>query len=278
MRKQLLAVVLTLLLTNQLAVAETLGAVTAASTSGARADLKRVQIAGTADGLQVEITSSAPVVPQVSTLPNPPRLVLDLPNTSLGTASRHIAVDRDGIKAVRLGEATGSARVVIDMASTRDYQVSADGNKLIVKFKGSAIAADTVTPVLAPLAPKVKLAAVTSAALVPVSAKVAVAKPASAPTAVAPAPTSAANDFVVVEPTFKAVAAAPASGRANEAAAKFSDAPLTDLTPAPSAAMKPEAPKSDAMKSDTMKSDTMKSDDTQSGAAKPEAAVNLAAE
>ena len=270
MRKQLLAVILTLLLTNQLAVAETLSAVsadraaTAATNSGARADLKRVQVAGTADGLQVEITSSAPVVPQVSTLPNPPRLVLDLPNTALATASRHIAVDRDGIKAVRLGEGIGAARVVIDMASTRDYQVSADGNMLIVKFKGSSIAADTVTPV-AP-APKAKLAATVAA---PARTKVAPATVAPVQTAAAtPAPTSAANGFVVVEPTYKAVDAVLTSGRAIEAAAKFSDAPLAGLTPAPSAAMKPDAPKSDAPKSD----------DTQSSSGKPEAAVNLAAE
>ncbi len=269
MQKQLLAVVLTALLTNQLALAETLGAVsadraaTAAQANGARADLKRVQVAGTGDGLQVEITSSAPVVPQVTTLPNPPRLVLDLPNTALATSSRHIAVDRDGIKAVRLGEGASTVRVVIDMASTRDYEVKADGNKLIVKFKSSAVAANTVTPVAQPAAPKAaKVAAAPVAPAIAAPVK-------SVPTtvaAVAPAkdvkatPTASATDYVVIEPTYKTVDASaaaknaasndatPTPVRAIEAAAKFTEAPLTGLTSTSSAAMKADdaAPKTEA--------------------------------
>ena len=269
MQKQLLAVVLTALLTNQLALAETLGAVsadraaTAAQANGARADLKRVQVAGTGDGLQVEITSSAPVVPQVTTLPNPPRLVLDLPNTALATSSRHIAVDRDGIKAVRLGEGASTARVVIDMASTRDYEVKADGNKLIVKFKSSAVAANTVTPVAQPAAPKAaKVAAVPVAPAIaapvkPVPTTVAAVAPAKD---VKATPTASATDYVVIEPTYKTVDASaaaknaasndatPTPVRAIEAAAKFTEAPLTGLTSTSSAAMKADdaAPKTEA--------------------------------
>ena len=269
MQKQLLAVVLTALLTNQLALAETLGAVsadraaTAAQANGARADLKRVQVAGTGDGLQVEITSSAPVVPQVTTLPNPPRLVLDLPNTALATSSRHIAVDRDGIKAVRLGEGASTARVVIDMASTRDYEVKADGNKLIVKFKSSAVAANTVTPVAQPAAPKAaKVAAAPVAPAIaapvkPVPTTVAAVAPAKD---VKATPTASATDYVVIEPTYKTVDASaaaknaasndatPTPVRAIEAAAKFTEAPLTGLTSTSSAAMKADdaAPKTEA--------------------------------
>ena len=269
MQKQLLAVVLTALLTNQLALAETLGAVsadraaTAAQANGARADLKRVQVAGTGDGLQVEITSSAPVVPQVTTLPNPPRLVLDLPNTALATSSRHIAVDRDGIKAVRLGEGASTARVVIDMASTRDYEVKADGNKLIVKFKSSAVAANTVTPVAQPAAPKAArvaaapVAPAIAAPVKPVPTTVAAVAPAKD---VKATPTASATDYVVIEPTYKTVDASaatknaasndatPTPVRAIEAAAKFTGAPLTGLTSTSSAAMKADdaAPKTEA--------------------------------
>ena len=285
MQKQLLAVVLTALLTNQLALAETLGAVsadraaTAAQANGARADLKRVQVAGTSDGLQVEITSSAPVVPQVTTLPNPPRLVLDLPNTALATSLRHIAVDRDGIKAVRLGEGASTARVVIDMASTRDYEVKADGNKLIVKFKGTAVAANTVTPVVSQAVAQAVAQKAAVAPTAPVNvAPVNVVPVNVAPTtvaAVAPAKdvkakqTASATDYVVVEPTYKTVDASAASladsktaaaspARAIEAAAKFTEAPLNGLTSSSSAAMK--------------------SDDAANAAPKSEAAVNLAAE
>jgi type IV pilus assembly protein PilQ len=269
MRKQLLAIFLTLLLTNQLVVAETLGAAganrtaTAGSASAARANLKRVQVAGTADGLQVELTSSEPVVPQVSTLAGPPRLVLDLPNTSLATGQRHIAVDRDGIKAVRLGEGAQATRVVIDMAETRDYQVSADGNRLVVIFKSkvagtsASVTAPTV-PVASPFAPKAEARTeakvATKTAAQPV---VATAKPAPA----------VANDFVFMEPVGKTevstkvaeTTSEPAPVRALDAAAKFSEKPLDSLTSTTSA--------------------SLKGDDAQATAgAKAEPAVNLAAE
>jgi type IV pilus secretin PilQ/predicted competence protein len=267
MRKQLLAIILTLLLTNQLVVAQTLGATdratNAASGSAARANLKRVQVAGTSDGLQVELTSSAPVVPQVTTLAGPPRLVLDLPNTSLATALRRIAVDRDGIKAVRLGEGTQAARVVIDMAETRDYQVSADGNRLIVTFKSKAPA--TTVPATSasasPFAPS------------PFAPKT---EPASAAkTAIAAAPT-AANDVIFMEPIGKTEvstkASEPAPVRALDAAAKFAEKPLDGLTTNTNAALKASDLKAD----DTQSSSPAKSDAALG--AKSDAAVNMAAE
>ncbi len=265
MRKQLLAIFLTLLLTNQLVVAQTQSATGAdrtatAGSESARANLKRVQVAGTADGLQVELTSSAPVVPQVSTLADPPRLVLDLPNTSLATTLRRIAVDRDGIKAVRMGEGLQAARVVIDMTETRDYQVSADGNRLIVSFKSKAIAATAASA--APIVP------VPGASASPFAAKIAPAPAKQSVVAVKTSP-AVAKDTVFMEPvgktevSTKAATPEPTPVRALDAAAKFTDKPLDGMTPAASAALKAD---------DTQSSSPAKSE------AKTEAAVNLAAE
>ena len=277
MRKQLLAIFVTLLLTNLLAVAGTSDttstdrAATTDSTAATRANLQRVQVAGTADGLQVELTASEPVVPRVSTLAGPPRLVLDLPNTSLATGQRRIAVDHDGVKAVRLGEGNQATRVVIDLAETREYQVSAEGNHLFVTFKSKAgsgevsaapAAPETVSVVsesASPFAPKaaqapVKLASVKKAA----PATVKTVKTASETTDAAKV---APDTITFMEPVGKTEVSSatpePTPVRALDAAAKFSEKPLDGLTTTTSAAFKAD---------DTPKSDSK------------ETAVNLAAE
>jgi len=268
MRKQLLAIFLTLLLTNQLAIA--------GPQDRAHANLQRVQVTGTAEGLQVELTASEPVVPKVSTMADPPRLVLDFANTSLATSQRRIVVDRDGIKAVRLGDTSRATRVVVDLAETRDYKVSADGNRLLITFKTSESATsdaapvpstsasdDAVSNVLAPSAPASPFATKTVPARVKaVSAPV---RAVSAPVKKVTAKSSdIAPDTVFMEPVGKtevssknpetAPEAAPA--RALDAAAKFSEKPIDGFSTPTSAARKDDDPQ----------------------AAKSDAAVNLAAE
>jgi type IV pilus assembly protein PilQ len=267
MRKQLPAIFLTLLLINQLAVAGTLDAASAdrVAPAATHANLQRVQVAGTADGLQVELTASEPVVPKVSTLAGPPRLVLDLPNTTLATGQRRIAVDHDGVKAVRLGEGTQATRVVIDLVETRDYQVSADGNRLLVTFKSRASAESAASA--APGLPADKLPATTVSAspfadqVVPGPAKNA----AKTPPAIVP-------DIVFMEPVGKtevssktaATTPEPAPVRAVDAAAKFSDKPLDGLIRTTSAALKG--------------GDSQTSNNPAIPEAKADTAVNLAAE
>jgi len=276
MRKQFLAIFLTLLLTNQLAVAGPAAADDAVSADHAatRANLRHVQVAGTAEGLQVELTASEPIVPKVTTLSGPPRLVLDLPNTSLAVSQRIIAVDHDGVKAVRLGDTARATRVVIDLMETREYTVTADGNRLFVTFKGKSSDAattssvepasepssqpSTAAPAKSPFAAKVAPVAMKST---PAPAKFASAK--SAPVKkVTAKEADIAPDTVFMEPigktevSSKAAETPEAPVRALDAAAKFSEKPLDSLTTTTSAARK----------------------DDDSAAPKTEAAVNLAAE
>jgi len=268
MRKQLLAIILTLLLTNQLALAGTLDA--ADATPGARVNLKHVQVSGTPDGLQVELTASEPVVPKVSTLADPPRLVLDLPNTSLATSQRRIVVDHDGVKAVRLGDTARATRVVVDLAETRAYQVTADGNRLLVTFKNKA-GEEKSGDETSSAAPSAPTASPFAAKVVPMAMKSSPVKSAPVKKAAAKA-VDIAPDTVFMEPvgktevSSKATEATPEAVpvRALDAAAKFSDKPLDGFS--------------------TPKSASMKADDTSAGPAKSDAsnakdmAVNLAAE
>jgi type IV pilus assembly protein PilQ len=285
MRKQLLAMFLTLLLTNQLVVAAPQAGPHDAANAAVHVNLQRVQVTGTAEGLQVELTASEPVVPKVSTLADPPRLVLDLANTSLTTSQRRIVVDRDGVKAVRLGDTARATRVVVDLLETRDYQVSADGNRLLVTFRSKSgdapvtsaapvpTISDNSAPVSAsPFAAKASPARFSLAHVKTVAAAVKSTPVSSEPAKPAPMqqaaakPADIAPDTVFMEPvgktevSSKAPDATPEAApvRALDAAAKFAEKPLDGYSTPTNAARK--------------------DDDSSASAPKSEAAVNLAAE
>ncbi len=246
MRKQLLNIFLPLLVLFLVAAA---GAQTSTTAAPKRAALLGVNVMPSHDGISLEITTSGQMLPKVSTLASPARLVLDLPGT-VAVSARNIIVDDLGVKRVRVGmdgQNPPTTRVVVDLDQACRYELSSpSGDKLILKLHTGAASAsagrDPVTP------------AVPAPSEVPAAAeKAAVAQPAAVtPVALSQPAEKSAQNFVFVEPSYKpeaanaateakpqAVVAPPA--RALNAAAKFADKPDGNLLPTPSAAMQPQA-------------------------------------
>jgi type IV pilus assembly protein PilQ len=237
MRKQLLGVFLPLLALAMIAAAaETQNTGTGATQ---RATLQRLDILRGDDGISVEITARGQVTPKLSTLASPARVIIDLPATVAVTSQRHITVDSDGIKGVRIGmdgQTPPNTRVVVDLDQACKYElVPGSDNKIVLKLHPTTAAAKST-----PKAPAQVAVAPAPAAATP-AAKPAVAK--SEPVAKGPAEkksteaASKANDFVFVEPSYKKSDAKPEdtkpviepSARAQEAAARFSDKPASEL-------------------------------------------------
>jgi type IV pilus assembly protein PilQ len=244
MRKQLVTVLLLMLVMALItASAQTQGAGTDAPRHAA---LQKVSVVRTADGVSVEIRAHGTVKPRLSTLDNPARIVVDLPNTVVATAHGLISVNGDGVKDVRLGmdgRSTPTSRIVVDLTQAcRHELVSGSDNALVLKlYTRAAVAKAAPVVVKAPAAQ-------------PAVAKneVAVAPPVAQ--IVAPATeakliqTSArATDFAFIEPSYRPKDSAasddtkPAvvdpSARATAAAGKFAVRPEGNLLPAASAAM-----------------------------------------
>ena len=271
MRKQLLGVVLPLLILGMIAAAaETQNTGTDATTHAA---LQRLNVVRGEDGISLEITARGAVTPKLSTLSSPARVVIDLPNTVVLTDQRHVEVESDGVKDVRVGmngQTPPSTRVVVDLDKACKFElVPGADNKIVVKLHTSAAAAktaakpsETVTAAIPKAAPA---ASPFGAKLVTASAVVEKKEVASnVPAAPVPAPKSVetaatkpatasakpATDYVFVEPSYQAKddaktdakpAAEPAE-RATEAAARFADRPASELmTTNTSAAMQPQA-------------------------------------
>ena len=96
-------------------------------------------------GPAVEILSSRPLVPAISTLDNPPRLVIDLPNAdvpaNLSGNNTRIDSSAQEIRRVRVNQyqnAPPVTRVVIDLVKPVGHTWDAAGNRLMVRLRASS--------------------------------------------------------------------------------------------------------------------------------------------
>ncbi|HXY10813.1 MAG TPA: type IV pilus secretin PilQ [Terriglobales bacterium] len=219
MRKQLLVVLLPLLVV-------TAGAQTGLDKTK-HATLQRVEVVRVDDGINVEMTARGTVVPKLSKLESPARVLVTLPNTVAATSRNYLSVGRDGVKGVRIGmdQNPPTTRVVIDLLQACTYEMAPGGeNKLVVKLHRAQSAAKTAKPAISPATTSDTTAASTTATT-----------PNTA--------TSSPNNYVFIEPSYKSAKptadAAPAvapPARAVDAAAKFVERPEGNLLPTPSAA------------------------------------------
>src|SRR5260221_1843917 len=115
MRKQLLGLLVPLLTFVLIAAAADMTGKGVA----AGAALQKLEVAHSQDGLRVEFKAKGALAPRVSTLDSPARIVVDFPNTVMGTAQSRITVGSDGVKYVRAGmdgQVPPTTRVVVDLA------------------------------------------------------------------------------------------------------------------------------------------------------------------
>jgi type IV pilus assembly protein PilQ len=172
-----------------------------------------ISVARGQDGLNVEISASAPITGKTMKLTGPDRLVIDIPNSVLSGHSRDIAVNADGVKAIRAARyqsAPPATRVVVDLAGSRNFQLVPEGNKLVVKL-------EDVRPAAAPAANRAVDAAASQQ------------KPATLEAVATPAPRMHAQDTVIVTPEFspkdtrksEQKVVEPTPSRADAAAAHF---------------------------------------------------------
>jgi type IV pilus assembly protein PilQ len=230
MRKQFLTVLMpALVLVIVTASAQTQSA---GADAPQHAALQTVNVVRTGDGVNVEISARGAVKPRLTTLDNPARVIIDLPNTVVATSRGLITVDGDGVKDVRLGtdgQNTPTARIVVDLTkSCRHELVAGSDGKFVLKLHSNLVVAREATQPSAPAkvaVPVTEAAPVQEAKLIQASAR--------------------ATDFAFVEPSYspkaatedsKAAAIEP-SARASAAAVKFAARPDGNVLPQASAAM-----------------------------------------
>ena len=99
--------------------------------------IRSMRVVSSADGPAIEIISTRPLTPRITTLRNPSRLVVDLPDSFLVT---HKPIDFrsdqiNGIRANQFQNAPPVSRVVVDLAKPIGYSWDAAGNRLMIRLK-----------------------------------------------------------------------------------------------------------------------------------------------
>ena len=94
-------------------------------------EIQGVRVVSSGNNLKIEVKLTGSVTPRVMMAANPPRLVLDLPNTLAEARQKHISVNQGGVKGVRIG-LTSSApvitRLVVDLDCEHPYGLATTGN------------------------------------------------------------------------------------------------------------------------------------------------------
>ena len=130
------------------------GVYAAAQSDGAlshRAEIRSVTVIPGDNGPVLEIIATRPVTPQLQTVPDPLRLVIDLPNSALATARKRIPFRNQQIKGIRLSQYQEAvSRVVVDLAAPVAYTWDAMGNQLHIRMHAdeAAIAKPPSVPAL----------------------------------------------------------------------------------------------------------------------------------
>lgn len=124
----------------------------AAQTAARTASVQNVTAAREGTDLRVEITLSAPVKPTVETAENPHRILLDFPDTICNNSAKEISVRANGVRRVRTGQHSTDpfiTRVVLDMEQEHPYEVTTDGNRIVVTVAEQPRAVSHGAPVAA---------------------------------------------------------------------------------------------------------------------------------
>ena len=118
----------------------TLAALLLCAAAEAQTAVRKVQVLGSKDAVEIEVEASDRVVPQTQVLTGPDRLVVDFPNAIPGTGLRSQSVYRGQVKDLRVGLFQSNppvTRIVLDLKSAQNYQVF-PGRTVIIKVMGGA--------------------------------------------------------------------------------------------------------------------------------------------
>jgi len=108
------------------------------SATPAVATVNRIALLGGSANVEVEITASQRITPQVQVLTGPERLVIDFPASVPASTLHNVSVSRGQVKGIRAGLFASNppvTRIVVDLKSAQQYELLPSGKTVIVKLR-----------------------------------------------------------------------------------------------------------------------------------------------
>jgi len=112
-------------------------------------NVRSVRVVASKSGPALEIISDRPIVPVIRKLENPPRLVVDLPNSLLERDKGRIdfrSAEVSGVRANQFQQSPPITRVAVDLAAPITYTWDAAGNRLMIRLHAAQEAAKPAAP------------------------------------------------------------------------------------------------------------------------------------
>ena len=150
-----------------------------AARAAAARELTDVQAIADETGVSVLLTGGAPLAGKVFALPDPPRVVVDLPGVTNRVSRRVHPVDSQGVSRVRIAQFASEpdpvVRVVVDLSGEQGYRLESTAQGAVLRIGGALPAQVAAVPPPAPAA--AEPAAVETAAAQPAPIEPQVAEP-----------------------------------------------------------------------------------------------------
>ena len=126
--------------------------------------INRVALLGGSEHVEVEISTSQRITPQVLVLTGPERLVIDFPGALPASTLRNLPAARGQVTSIRVGLFSTNppvTRIVLDLKSPQQYELFPAGKAVIVKLRAdikpvavlTTTAAKLSAPIAAPIQP-----------------------------------------------------------------------------------------------------------------------------
>jgi hypothetical protein len=112
------------------------------------AEMKKLKVARNGDKTRLELTLSHPVIPQITVLNNPDRLVLDLSDTTASPRQQHVTVNMNGVRGVRVGLKSARplvTRTVVDLDTAHRYELATAGKTIVLMVLPAGATASATT-------------------------------------------------------------------------------------------------------------------------------------
>jgi len=100
-------------------------------------EIRNIGVIPGAQGASLEVFSSRPVIPQITKLNSPPRLVIDIVNAVPSMTSNEIPVNRGGVSMIHVSRYPQNppvTRIIVDLANDVTYGMVASGTQFTVEL------------------------------------------------------------------------------------------------------------------------------------------------